>query len=175
MGDSDRRTPLHLAVVSNHASSVRALIEECGANVHARDLFGAPPRGTWQWYWRRVRLWAPNQRSSQRNHTMSCSAYKIGGSAYNRSSWSVEKIEGESLGRHNRLANPSHSQVSATIAIMQSYLGWILLHSAIGNTKLHLLSSMYANFVRNGHYAEPFVLRAWNHLCLLVVSFDILS
>jgi len=42
-GDSDRRTPLHLAVVSNHASSVRALIEDCGANVHAQDLFGALP------------------------------------------------------------------------------------------------------------------------------------
>lgn len=47
---------------------------------------------------------------------------------------------------------------------MQSYLGWILLHSAIGNTKLHLLSSMYANYVGIGHYAESFVLRAWNHL-----------
>lgn len=43
MGDTDRRTPLHLAVVSNHASSVRALIEERGANVHARDLFGVLP------------------------------------------------------------------------------------------------------------------------------------
>lgn len=37
-GDSDYRTPLHLAVVSNHADAVRILVETCGADVHVQDL-----------------------------------------------------------------------------------------------------------------------------------------
>jgi hypothetical protein len=37
-GDSDYRTPLHLAVIANHPSAVQVLIDQCGANVHARDL-----------------------------------------------------------------------------------------------------------------------------------------
>lgn len=36
--DSDYRTPLHLAVVSNHADTVHVLVETCGADVHAQDL-----------------------------------------------------------------------------------------------------------------------------------------
>ena len=37
-GDSDYRTPLHLAVIANHPSAVQVLIDQCGADVHARDL-----------------------------------------------------------------------------------------------------------------------------------------
>jgi hypothetical protein len=37
-GDSDYRTPLHLAVIANHADAVQVLVEQCSANVHARDL-----------------------------------------------------------------------------------------------------------------------------------------
>jgi len=37
-GDSDYRTPLHLAVIANHPSAVQVLIDHCGADVHARDL-----------------------------------------------------------------------------------------------------------------------------------------
>jgi hypothetical protein len=36
--DSDRCTALHLAVASNHWESTQVLIENCGANVQARDL-----------------------------------------------------------------------------------------------------------------------------------------
>lgn len=36
--DSDRCTALHLAVASNHWESTQVLIEQCGANVQARDL-----------------------------------------------------------------------------------------------------------------------------------------
>ena len=36
--DSDYRTPLHLAVVGNHADTVRVLVEKCKADVHIRDL-----------------------------------------------------------------------------------------------------------------------------------------
>lgn len=36
--DSDYRTPLHLAVIGNHAETVDVLVERCGANVHAQDL-----------------------------------------------------------------------------------------------------------------------------------------
>lgn len=36
--DSDACTALHLAVASNHWESTKVLIEECGANVQARDL-----------------------------------------------------------------------------------------------------------------------------------------
>ncbi|KAH6843325.1 Alpha/Beta hydrolase protein [Chaetomium sp. MPI-CAGE-AT-0009] len=36
--DSDRRTPLHLAVIANHFEAVRILLEECHANPHAKDL-----------------------------------------------------------------------------------------------------------------------------------------
>lgn len=37
-GDSDYRTPLHLAVIANHSDAVQVLIDQCGADVHARDL-----------------------------------------------------------------------------------------------------------------------------------------
>jgi len=36
--DSDRRTPLHLAVMCNHFEAVRVLVEECGANPNQKDL-----------------------------------------------------------------------------------------------------------------------------------------
>ena len=41
--DSDYRTPLHLAVIGNHADTVRVLVEMCGADVHAQDLMKLLP------------------------------------------------------------------------------------------------------------------------------------
>lgn len=37
-GDSDHRTPLHLAVIGNHADAVQVLVEKCGANANLPDL-----------------------------------------------------------------------------------------------------------------------------------------
>ena len=41
--DSDYRTPLHLAIIGNHAATTTSLVEKAGADVHARDLSNLLP------------------------------------------------------------------------------------------------------------------------------------
>jgi nucleoside phosphorylase len=41
--DSDRQTPLHLAVIGNHWEAVRVLVDKCQADVHLADLNGLLP------------------------------------------------------------------------------------------------------------------------------------